>query len=214
VAPDIVHEIPPFDLAALEIETELLLDWYLPLIGAPQLAQRSRSGFTALWRALFTPILQGPKTWLLRDVHSPNLIWLPGRKGIERIGLLDFQDAMIGSPAYDVAALCLDARVTVPEELELQLVARYVRARLAADPGFDTAAFARDYAVMGAQRTTKILGLFARLDKRDGKPSYLKHIPRVRTYLDRTLAHPALAEIRAWYETHVLAAEVKSAQQP
>ena len=214
VAPGITHAVPPFDLPALEIEAELMLDWYLPLLGAPQLSQRNRDGFTALWRALLQPILQGPKTWLLSDVHSPNLIWLAGRKGVERIGLLDFQDAMIGSPAYDVAALCLDARVTVPEELELALVARYVRARLDADPGFDTAAFARDYAVMGAQRTTKILGIFARLDRRDGKPGYLRHIPRVRAYLDRTLAHPALAEVRAWYETFVFAAEARAGEAP
>jgi aminoglycoside/choline kinase family phosphotransferase len=120
---------------------------------------------------------------------------------------LDFQDAMIGSPAYDVAALCLDARLTIAQPLELQLLTRYVKARRTADPTFDPAGFARSYAVMAAQRNTKILGLFARLDKRDNKPAYLKHIPRVRGYLDRSLAHPALAELRIWFETFVFSVE-------
>jgi tRNA threonylcarbamoyl adenosine modification protein YjeE len=207
VASGVEHRIPLFDLPALEIETELLIEWYLPHIGVHQISQRNRDGFTALWRALFTLILHGPRTWLLRDVHSPNLLWLENRRGIERIGLLDFQDAMIGSPAYDVASLCMDARVTIPEQLELQLIGRYVQARKAADPAFDAVAFARDYAIMGAQRATKILGLFARLDKRDGKPGYLDHLPRIRAYLDRALAHPALVDIKAWYEAFVFSAE-------
>jgi len=207
IAPGLEHRIPLFDLPALEIEAELLIDWYLPHLGAPPLSQRNRDGFGALWRGLFAEILHGPRTWLLRDVHSPNLLWLEDRSGLARIGLLDFQDAMIGSPAYDVASLCMDARVTVPEALELQLLGRYVKARKTADPSFDAAAFARDYAIMGAQRATKILGIFARLDKRDGKPFYLQHIPRVRVYLDRALAHPALVDVKAWYEAFLFAAE-------
>jgi tRNA threonylcarbamoyl adenosine modification protein YjeE len=203
VADGVSHTIPPFDLPAMEIEVELMIDWYLPKIGAPPISQRSRDAFFALWRHALLPAVKGQRTWLLRDVHSPNLIWLAGREGVARIGLLDFQDAMIGSPAYDVASLAMDARVSVPEELELQLLARYVKARRAADPGFDPAGFTRDYAVMGAQRLTKILGIFARLERRDGKPAYLRHLPRVRAYLGRALAHPQLAEVRAWFETFV-----------
>ncbi|WP_448150074.1 tRNA (adenosine(37)-N6)-threonylcarbamoyltransferase complex ATPase subunit type 1 TsaE [Labrys miyagiensis] len=209
VTPAIAHRIPIFDYGALDIEVELLLEWYLPLIGSPQLSQRNRDAFTALWRAALSPAVKGEKTWVLRDVHSPNLMWLPQRDGVRRIGLLDFQDAMIGSPAYDVAALCLDARVTVPQGLELQLLTRYVKARKTAEPAFDPAEFARAYAVMAAQRNTKILGLFARLDKRDGKPAYLKHIPRIRAYLDRALAHPSLAELKEWFETFVFAIEAR-----
>jgi tRNA threonylcarbamoyl adenosine modification protein YjeE len=207
VAPGDDYVIPSFDLAAIEIEAELLLEWYLPHIGAPHLEQRHRDAFTGLWRSVFALILRGPKTWLLRDVHSPNLVWLPEREGIARIGLLDFQDAMIGSPAYDVASLCMDARVDIPEAVELQLLARYVTARLRAEAGFDAATFARDYAIMGAQRATKILGIFARLAKRDGKPDYLSHMPRVRRYLGRALAHPVLTDVRAWYETFVFPIE-------
>jgi aminoglycoside/choline kinase family phosphotransferase len=207
IAPGVVHTIPTFDLAATEIEAELLLEWYLPHLGAPHLSQRDRDAFTGLWRSVFALILRGPRTWLLRDVHSPNLLWLPDRQGVARVGLIDFQDAMIGSPAYDVASLCMDARVDMPEALELQLLTRYVKARLASDPGFDAATFARDYAIMGAQRATKILGIFARLSKRDGKPGYVAHIPRVSRYLGRALAHPALAEVRAWYEAFVFPIE-------
>src|SRR5262249_41271135 len=156
--------IPPFDLPAMEIEVELMIDWYMPKIGAPPISQRSRDAFFALWRHALLPAVKGQRTWLLRDVHSPNLIWLAGREGMARIGLLDFQAAMIGSPAYDVASLAMDARVSVPEELELQLLARYVKARRAVDQAFDPAGFTRDYAVMGAQRLTKILGIFARLE--------------------------------------------------
>jgi aminoglycoside/choline kinase family phosphotransferase len=203
VAPGIDHTIPAFDLRAMETEAELLLDWYMPFIGAPPISQRNRDGFFALWRSALMAVLRSPKTWLLRDVHSPNLFWLPERQGIARIGLIDFQDAMIGSPAYDLASLAMDARTTVPEALELTLVARYVKARLAADPGFDAQSFTRDYAVMGAQRLTKILGIFARLDRRDGKRGYLLHMPRIRAYLDRALVHPALSEVKLWYETFV-----------
>ena len=119
-----------------------------------------------------------------------------------RIGLLDFQDALIGPPAYDVASLLQDARVDVSEELEVALLSRYARARLT-DQRFDAAVFAQLYATLAAQRATKILGIFARLDRRDGKPQYLRHVPRILTYLQRSLAHPALASLRAWYDANL-----------
>ena len=109
----------------------------------------------------------------------------------------------MGHPAYDVASLLQDARVTVSDALEMKLLGQYLRQRKADDETFDVDAFARAYAIMGAQRATKILGIFARLDKRDGKPHYLAHIPRVKHYLQKDLAHPALAEIRAWFEMHM-----------
>jgi aminoglycoside/choline kinase family phosphotransferase len=139
---------------------------------------------------------------VLRDYHSPNLMWLPNRTGIARVGLLDFQDAVMGSPAYDLASLLQDARVEVPEMMEMALLSRYVRARLK-DGGFDAPAFAKLYATLAAQRASKILGIFARLDRRDGKPQYLRHLPRVWTYLQRALAHPALAALRTWYAENV-----------
>lgn len=196
------YTLPAYDREALAIEVELLLDWYLPM-KAVRIPASEKSTFLQRWAALFAEVEAAPKTWVLRDYHSPNLIWLAGREGVERIGLIDFQDAMMGPAAYDVVSLAQDARVTVSEELELQLLSRYATARKTADPAFNMAAFARLYAIMGAQRATKILGIFARLDQRDGKPQYLAHMPRIWAYLQRCLAHPALADVKRWVDERV-----------
>jgi tRNA threonylcarbamoyl adenosine modification protein YjeE len=194
---------PPYDAGAMTIEVELLLDWYLPHpagAGAPATPEAAEA-FLRLWRAAFDRLATSELHWAMRDYHSPNLMWLPERHGIARVGLLDFQDALVGPTAYDVASLAQDARVTVSAELETSLVDRYVAARQAADPRFDADRFRADYATMAAQRATKILGIFARLDRRDGKPHYLAHIPRVKDYLSRALRHPVLSGLRLWYET-------------
>jgi tRNA threonylcarbamoyl adenosine modification protein YjeE len=196
------YTIPPYDLDALSIEVELMLDWYMPAMGTTP-SGSSRSTFLKLWREALEPVLAEPVTWTLRDVHSPNLFWLPEREGVKRIGIIDFQDTVLGPPAYDVAALLQDARVDVPDDLELRLLGAYARARRAADPAFDMGAFARAYAVMGAQRNTKILGIFRRLDRRDGKPQYLRHLPRIERAVRKNLAHPALADLRGWYEANL-----------
>ena len=197
------HALPPYDVEALLIEAELLVDWYVPHIGRSPLSGSARADFVGLWAETLAEIVTGPVTWTLRDYHSPNLIWLGERDGIKRVGLIDFQDAVLGPPAYDVVSLLQDARVTVPAELELKLVTLYARERKAGDRAFDVTAFARAYAIMGAHRATKVLGIFARLDKRDGKPQYLKHLPRIEAYLARDLAHPALARLRGWYRAHL-----------
>ncbi|HZH51925.1 MAG TPA: tRNA (adenosine(37)-N6)-threonylcarbamoyltransferase complex ATPase subunit type 1 TsaE [Microvirga sp.] len=203
VANGVEHPIPPYDLEALLIEVELLADWYVPHIIGSLLSGSARAEFVNLWTDALSEVLAGPTTWVLRDYHSPNLIWLPEREGLARVGLIDFQDAVLGSPAYDVASLLQDARVTVSADLELRLIGLYARERRAADPHFDVAAFARAYAIMGAQRATKILGIFARLDRRDGKPHYLRHLPRIETYLMRNLAHPSLSKLKVWYESYL-----------
>lgn len=197
------HVLPPYDLDALMIEVELLVDWYAPHVAHKNFSGSVKGEFAHLWREVLAEIAAGPMTWTLRDYHSPNLIWLSGRGGLKRVGLLDFQDAVLGHPAYDVASLLQDARVTVPAELELRLLGVYIRDRQAADEAFDMGAFARAYAIMGAQRATKVLGIFARLDKRDGKPHYLAHVPRIEAYLARNLNHPALLRLHAWYQTHL-----------
>jgi N-acetylmuramate 1-kinase len=198
VEPRVDYRLPPYDMQALLIEAELLLDWYAPRLEAT-ISPSMREAFVTLWRDALLPIVKGPRTWVLRDFHSPNLMWLAERSGIARVGLLDFQDAVLGSPAYDLASLLLDARVDVPEMLEIALLSRYTRARHSLDPGFDATHFARAYATLAAQRCSKILGIFARLDARDGKPQYLRHMPRVWAYLQRSLAHPALVSLAAWY---------------
>jgi tRNA threonylcarbamoyl adenosine modification protein YjeE len=198
------YTIPPYDLDALLIEVELLLEWYAPHIAGTVLPAPTRAAFVAAWKsALGRLAAASVPTWTLRDYHSPNLIWQPERTGLARVGLIDFQDCVMGPPAYDLAALLQDARVTVPDALELKLLGQYAHLRRRADPAFDTAAFAEAYAIAGAQRTTKILGLFTRLDRRDGKPHYLAHLPRIQRYLAKNLGHPALAELKAWYEAHL-----------
>jgi len=201
VAPHLEYRFPRYDLGAFLIEAELLPDWYLA-DAERALTSAARAEFIALWREALDPALKAFPTWVLRDYHSPNLLWLPQRQGLAQIGLLDFQDALIGPVAYDVASLLQDARVDVPEELEVKLLSRYARARMG-DQNFDAAEFAMLYSTLAAQRATKILGIFARLDRRDGKPQYLRHVPRLLRYLERSLAHPALAPLKAWYEVNV-----------
>jgi N-acetylmuramate 1-kinase len=203
VAPRIEHELPPYDLEAFSIEVELMLDWYLPHRGVTSSAAPLREYFLGLWRTVLNDIVQTPGTWVLRDFHSPNLLWLAEREGVARVGLLDFQDAVIGPPAYDVASILMDARVDVSHELELKLLSRYAIGRKAAHAEFDLDEFVRCYRTLGAQRATKILGIFARLNKRDNKPQYLAHLSRVWSYLVRALAHPSLAKLKTWYEANV-----------
>jgi aminoglycoside/choline kinase family phosphotransferase len=162
-----------------------------------------RAEFVMIWRDLLTKAASAPKTWVLRDFHSPNLIWLGERSGIAKVGIIDFQDAVLGPAAYDLVSLLQDARVDVPEQLELALLTRYIKARRESDNSFDPAGFAELYAVMSAQRNTRLLGTFARLNRRDGKPQYLRHQPRIWTYLSRSLAHPVLARAREWYSANV-----------
>jgi N-acetylmuramate 1-kinase len=184
------------------VEIGLMLEWYLPDRDATA-PKDERDAFVAQWRDLLAKTDALPKTWVLRDFHSPNLIWLAGRDGISKVGVIDFQDAVLGPAAYDLVSLLQDARLDVPEPLELALLTRYIKARHAADRTFDPAAFAESYAIMSAQRNTRLLGTFARLNRRDGKPQYLRHQPRIWTYLTRSLAHPVLAGIRGWYDAHV-----------
>ena len=207
VTPGVEHRLPPYDLDAFLIEAELLLDWYLPHRGLT-LTSAARSEFAALWRDALSYAETFAPTWVLRDYHSPNLLWLPEREGIKRVGLLDFQDALMGPAPYDLVSLLQDARVDVPDAMEIALLGRYVKGRLGIDPDFATTAFVQLYVTLGAQRATKILGIFARLDRRDGKPQYLRHMPRIWRYLRRALIHPAMNDLKAWYDAHVSPPEV------
>jgi N-acetylmuramate 1-kinase len=202
LTPGVRYDIPLFDIDAQLVEVGLMPQWYLPDRGV-ELTEALRAEFAAMWRDLVGKTTIAPRTWVLRDYHSPNLIWLERRTDIARVGIIDFQDAMLGPAAYDLVSLLQDARIDVAEQLELALLTRYIKARRTADPSFDPASFAELYAIMSAQRNTKLLGTFARLNRRDGKPQYLRHQPRIWTYLNRSLAHPALAAVRQWYADNV-----------
>jgi aminoglycoside/choline kinase family phosphotransferase len=153
---------------------------------------------------------QGHRVWALRDYHSPNLLWLPEREGRARVGLIDTQDALMGHPAYDLASMLQDARVDIDFGFADDLYEHYCALRKD-DPKFNRADVDVAFAILGAQRATKILGIFARLSKRDGKHGYLRHIPRVSRYLERNLAHPQLSRLKRWFDTHLPAVRRESA---
>jgi tRNA threonylcarbamoyl adenosine modification protein YjeE len=207
VAPHLEYQIPSYDYEAFLIEAELILDWYLPRLDVA-VTDEARAQFRSLWEEALTPAIEAPPTWVLRDFHSPNLLWLPERRGLARLGILDFQDAVMGPAAYDLASLLQDARVDITEATELALLGRYLRRRRATEADFDGAQFIKLYVTLAAQRASKILGIFARLDARDGKPQYLRHMPRIWGYLQRSLAHPALAELNEWYGEHIPAGDL------
>lgn len=192
------YALPHYDPAALQIEVDLLLDWYAPARLGRDLDQGARKTFRDIWSDLFHYTESDTEVLILRDYHSPNLLELPDREGAASIGIIDYQDGLLGHPAYDLVSLLQDARRDVPAELEERLVDGYLaqRSDLKPEP------FRAAYAVLGAQRASKIIGIFCRLWKRDGKDNYLVHLPRMWVYLERNLAHPALAGYKAWIDEH------------
>ncbi len=196
------YAVPPYDDELLLREASLFTDWYYPAALGRVCEPGERQKFIDLWLSVLPLSLPRPGTPLgpvlvLRDYHADNLMWLPDRKAAARVGLLDFQDGVIGHPAYDLVSLLEDARRDVPPDLAERMIRRY-----AATTGCDETALRDAYAVLGAQRNTKIIGIFTRLWKRDGKAHYLKLIPRVWGLLERDLAHPALAPLAAWFDDH------------
>jgi len=196
------HRLARFDRAALEIEIGLLLDWYWPEVKgrAPDAALKAE--FAALWSPVLDRMLAAPEGLFLRDYHSPNLFWWPERQGIDRIGVIDFQDALAEPWAYDLASLLQDARVDVAADIEARELDRYCRIVAGREADFDEGEFRALYAAFGAQRNTRLVGLWVRLLRRDGKPGYLQHMSRTWDYLRRNLSHPSLAELSRWYERH------------
>lgn len=192
--------LPRFDRAALEIELKLILDWYWPeMMGAPAPAALVEE-FLALWRPHLDRLMAEPAGLFLRDYHSPNLFWRPERATGDRLAFIDFQDALAEPYALDLVSLLQDARIDVPVTLEESLKARYIAEVAAREPGFDKERFLTTYAIFGAQRNTRLIGLWVRLLRRDGKPGYLRHMPRTWDYLARNLRHPSLGALDAWYE--------------
>jgi aminoglycoside/choline kinase family phosphotransferase len=197
--------VQTYDRGAYEIETTLLPDWYWPLVFGAPIVDDVRRAFDDAWAPVLDQLMADQtQTIVLRDYHSPNLLYMPERNGAAHntVGIIDFQDAVIGHPAFDLVSLLQDARLDVAPDIEDRLYDRYVTAVRARDVDFDDPAFRYAYAALGAQRNTKILGIFARLWKRDGKPHYLRHIPRIWRYLERDLAHPELAGLAQWYDRH------------
>lgn len=198
-----VYQLSHYDLDALLVEAELCVDWYWHRARPDPLSGDIRDEFMTAWREVLHLVPASEPVWVLRDFHVDNLFWLPARDGDRKVGLIDTQDCVLGQPAYDLASLLQDVRVTIPADVEKDYFDMYVGARSAEEDGFDASSFAAAYAVLGAQRATKILGIFARLNARDGKPGYLRHLPRTSDILEHNLRHPALVSVKAWFDTHL-----------
>ena len=190
---------PPYDEAKLLEEARLLIDWFLPAISGAPVEAPLAEAYAAVWRGAFTALDGQPYTLVLRDYHVDNLMRLPSRSGIAACGLLDFQDALVGPTAYDLVSLLEDARRDLAPGLAAAMTQRY----LAAFPKLDRDKFSAACAVLAAQRNAKIVGIFTRLSRRDGKHHYLAHVPRVWRLLEGDLAHPALSGVRAWFDIHL-----------
>ena len=189
--------LPSYDETLLLREVRLFVDWYVPALDPALRTSAARDEFSDLWRQTLAPIAGVRDVLVLLDYHADNLMWLGGRRGLARLGLLDFQDAVAGHPAYDLVSLLEDARLDVTADLAETMLSRYIAATGRDDDDFRTA-----YAILGAQRNSKIIGIFTRLMARDDKSGYVDMIPRVWGYLARDLSHPALADLRDWYDRH------------
>ncbi len=188
-------DLPPYDDDLFLFEASLLTDWFMPLAGL-ELSRKGRDDYLTLWRDLLPLVREVPACVVLRDYHADNLVWLPDRAGIQRVGQLDFQDSVIGPVAYDVVSLLEDARRDVAPATVDAAIGRYLKHF----PDLQQSSFETAYAVMSAQRNLKIVGIFCRLLTRDGKPNYQNYLPRVWGHVAKDLRHPALAPLAGWLD--------------
>jgi aminoglycoside/choline kinase family phosphotransferase len=193
-------DLPPYDMSALMDEACLFVNWYVPQAGLLCSMATFRTQFVKFWQTALHSVAQRRDALVLRDYHVDNLMALPDRAGVAACGLLDFQDALIGSRAYDLMSLCQDARRDLSPGLEEHLLQRYFSAM----PEIDTAQFLRDYWRLAAQRHTKVAGIFQRLAQRDGKRHYLKNQPRVIRRLRQALEQGALHELSELFKSSII----------
>ena len=187
---DAPQSLLPYDMSVYLREVQLLTQWYMPAINGAPISGKLQAEFNAI------PTQNA--VLVMRDYHAENLLWLKDREGINRVGLLDYQDALAGHPAYDLVSLLEDARRDTSDELRAEMLARYLE-----NSNYDVDAFMAAYSLLGAQRNIKIIGIFARLSLRDGKTHYVDLIPRVWNHLMRDLQHPACADLAGWIYEHV-----------
>lgn len=187
-----------YDETAQLAEVDLLTEWFMPAALGRSVSAALTEEHRALWREILRS-LGGTAVFVHRDFHAQNLLWREDQKGLARVGMVDFQDALAGSPAYDVVSLLEDARRDVAPELAQAMTQIYLQQSRQNGVALREGEFRTSAAVLAAQRNAKIIGIFARLAKRDKKPRYLAHLPRVWRYMERDLAHPALAKLKAWY---------------
>ncbi len=206
--PSAADGLPPYDQKTCLNEALLITEWYLPGLGQPaDMTDSATEELRQLFLPLLADILPAAPVCVLRDYHAENLLWLPERTGLARVGLLDYQDALAGHPAYDLVSLLEDARRDTAPELQQAMLTRHI-----ASSGADETDFRRSFALLGAQRNLKILGIFARLAQRDGKPAYIEHMPRVWAHLQNDLGHPDLAGLKDWAQTYLPAPDASARQ--
>ncbi len=195
----IPDKIPAYSPDILIRECKLLTDWYLPNLVENYASDTAEQEYEDIWKELVNFKKTGPDVVVLRDYHADNLMWLPQRPSVKNVGLLDFQDALIGSPLYDIISLLEDAR----RDVSAKTVESCIKHYLAASPGIDKEEFMAEYALLAAQRNCKIVGIFARLAIRDGKERYLNYLPRVWGHLENDLKHPSLKKLKEWMDKEI-----------
>jgi len=195
---DVRWPLLTYDTLALKHATDTFLEWWPQFAGIPAFSPEALAEWDALWAPVWVRGEAGANVFTHRDYHAQNLLWLPERDGVARVGLLDFQDALRAHPAWDLSMLLHDARRDVAPEREAACLGRYFDR----NPHLDRAAFTADFHALGALNIVRILGIFSRLVVRDGKPRYAAFMPRLWGYLDRCLADPSLAALKGWLDDH------------
>ena len=190
--------LPLYDNAVYLRELGLFAEWFLPQIHGVERAPALREEWLSLWIPILMSSGLQQSVLVHRDYHADNLVWLADRLGVQRVGMLDYQDALLGDAAYDLVSLLEDARRDVDPSVVDACYGRFVN-----HSGEDAKSFATRYAVLGAQRNAKIIGIFTRLCVRDGKPQYLDYLPRVWGHFLRDIEHPALESVKRFMEAHV-----------
>jgi len=190
--------VEPYDHATLLREANLVVEWFMPQIVGLSRAAELKASYVQTWQSILEATPLRLNCAVLRDYHADNLMWLPQREGMYQVGLLDYQDARMGDPAYDLVSFLEDIRRKVAPQTIDALLAHYLR-----ETGQDRDEFMTRYSVLGAQRNSKIVGIFTRLCVRDSKPHYLNWLPSVWRWLEYDLSQPALAPLKAWFDAHV-----------
>lgn len=196
--------LPLYSLDLYMKEVNLCLEWYYPSAHSHPLSLEALKEWETIWTHLLQPQIKG-ETLVLRDFMVDNLIYLKKRRGVQQCGLLDFQDAVCGSRAYDLVSLLEDARYDVPQSIQEKMISLYCEAF----PQLDKDSFLESYSILGAQRSIKILGVFTRMYKRYNKSKYLTHLPRVLKWLEQDLNHPSLERLKKWFDLYMPSTERK-----
>ena len=190
--------LPSFDKLVITTEAEMFLEWYVGKHSGLAITIEMTVAYNDAWSKIANLLTSRMDRLVTRDFQSPNLMWLPQRDGYKRAGILDYQDAVLSHPAFNLMFLLNDPRRDVPENIQQAMLDRYFAAT-----GFDRIDFMQHYAVHQALQAFRIAGLFCRLNIRDNKPHFMMHVPRMERYIRKALQNPACAALRDWFKTYM-----------